>query len=318
MLHACFLSMLVLAGHAVAQVREQALDLVTPGGTIAGTLASPPGPAKVPVVLIIAGSGPTDRDGNSAMLPGHNDSLKMLAAALAEAGFASLRYDKRGIAASRAAAPDESALRFDTYVDDAAAWIGKLKADARFTAVTVLGHSEGALIGMLAARRGGAAGYISVAGIAQGAGAVLRRQMAGKLPPDLAAANERILQALERGETAAEVPPALASLYRPSVQPYMVSWMRYVPSREIAALRMPVLIVQGTTDIQVDVGQAEALKAAKPDATLAIVPGMNHVLKAVPADPQRQMASYGDPALPLAPQLAGTIVGFLRGVPPQH
>jgi alpha-beta hydrolase superfamily lysophospholipase len=263
-------------------------------------------------VLIVAGSGPTDRDGNSAMLPGRNDSLKMLADALAQAGIASLRYDKRGIGASKAAMPDEAQLRFDTYVEDAAAWIAKLQADPRFTSVAVIGHSEGALIGMLAAERAGAAAYVSLAGVAESPGAVLRKQLAGKLPPPLAADNERILASLEQGKPVAEVPPALMALYRPSVQPYMLSWMKYVPTARIAALHMPVLIVQGTTDIQVGVEQAQALKAARPDAQLALIPGMNHVLKAVAADAPNPVASYGDPALPLHPQLAPVIVGFLR------
>jgi pimeloyl-ACP methyl ester carboxylesterase len=278
---------------------DQPLALETASGTVAGTLRLPAGADKPPVVLIIAGSGPTDRDGNNPAFPAPNNSLKMLAEALAQAGFASVRYDKRGIGASSSAAPDESQLRFDTYVDDAAAWIARLKADPRFSSVAVVGHSEGALIGMLA-------------GVAEGPGAVLRKQLAGKLPPPLAADNERILASLEQGRTVAEVPPALAALYRPSVQPYLISWMRYVPSTRIAALRMPVLIVQGTADIQVDAGQAQALKAARPDAVLALIPGMNHILKDVPADPQRQLASYGDPSLPLHPQLAPAIAGFLR------
>ena len=111
------------------------------------------------------------------------------------------------------------------------------------------------------------------------------------------------------------MPPALAALYRPSVQPYLISWMKYVPAERIVALRVPVLVVQGTTDIQVGVDEAQALAKAKPDAALAIIPGMNHVLKEVPDDPQRQMASYGDPSLPLHPKLAPAIVAFLRGVP---
>lgn len=295
-----------------APAGEQPISLDAGGGTLAGTLHLPAGEGKAPVVLIIAGSGPTDRDGNNPAFPGPNNSLKLLAEALGRAGFASVRYDKRGIGASRAGAPDESALRFDTYVEDATAWIAKLKADPRFGPVAVIGHSEGALIGMLAAERAGAAAYVSLAGVAEGPGAILRKQLAGKLPPALAADNERILASLEQGKPAAEVPPALAALYRPSIQPYLISWMAYVPSRRIAALRMPVLIVQGTTDIQVGVEQAEALKAARPDAGLAVIPGMNHVLKEVPADPQRQMASYGDPALPLHPQLAGALTGFLR------
>jgi alpha-beta hydrolase superfamily lysophospholipase len=304
---------LATAAHAMAAPGgEQTIVLDTTGGTIAGTLRLPAGPDKVPAVLIVAGSGPTDRDGNSAMLPGRNDSLRMLAETLAQAGFASVRYDKRGIGASRAAAPDESALRFDTYVDDAAAWIARLKADPRFSAVAVIGHSEGALIGMLAAERAGAAAYVSLAGVADGPGAVLRKQFAGKLPPPLAADNERILASLEQGRLAAEVPPALMALYRPAIQPYMISWMKYLPAAHIAALRMPVLIVQGTTDIQVDAGQAQALKAARPAAELVLIDGMNHVLKEVPANAANPLASYPDPSLPLHPQLMPAIAGFLK------
>lgn len=314
-------ALLMLAAAAAAQAMaapagEQSMTLETASGAVHGSLRLPAGEGKTPVVLIVAGSGPTDRDGNSAMLPGRNDSLRMLADALAQAGFASLRYDKRGIGASKAAMVDEAQLRFDTYVEDAAAWIAKLKADPRFTSVAVIGHSEGALIGMLAAERAGAAAYVSLAGVAESPGAVLRKQLAGKLPPPLAADNERILASLEQGKPVAEVPPALMALYRPSVQPYMLSWMQYVPAARIAALRMPVLIVQGTTDIQVGVEQAQALKAARPDAQLALIPGMNHVLKEVPLEQQRQVASYGDPSLPLHPQLTLVIVGFLKTVSP--
>ena len=165
---------------------------------------------------------------------------------------------------------------------------------------------------MLAAERAGASAYVSLAGVAEGPGAVLRKQFAGKLPPPLAADNERILASLEQGKLVAEVPPALASLYRPSVQPYMISWMKYVPARHIAALRMPVLVVQGTTDIQVGVEQAQALKAARPDAELVLIAGMNHVLKAVPADVPNPVASYGDPSLPLHPQLMPAVINFLK------
>jgi fermentation-respiration switch protein FrsA (DUF1100 family) len=298
---------LLLAAHvaSAAPAQDQPIKLETATGAIEGSLRLPAASGKVPAALIIAGSGPTDRDGNNPAFPGPNNSLRMLAETLAQAGFASVRYDKRGIAASRGAAGDESQMRFDTYVDDAAAWIAKLKADPRFTSV---------VIGMLAAQREGAAAFVSLAGAGEGPGAILRKQLAGKLPPPLAADNERILAALEQGRTVADVPPALATLYRPSVQPYIISWMRYAPAERIAALRMPVLIVQGTTDIQVDVGQARALKAAKPDAVLALIPGMNHVLKQVPDDQQRQLASYGDPALPLDSELRRAVTDFLRSV----
>lgn len=302
----------VLAISTAASAAERSIDLGSGTGMLAGTLALPSAGVRPPVVLIIAGSGPTDRDGNSALLPGHNDSLKMLAAALADAGYASVRYDKRGVGASRTAITSESALRFDTFIDDAAAWVARLKADPRFGPVIVLGHSEGALIGMLATQRGGVAAYVSVAGIADGFGVVLRQQLTGKLPPDLASASDRILTALDHGQTTADVPAPLLSFYRPSVQPYLISLMKYAPATQLSALHVPTLIVQGTTDIQVGVDQARALKAAKPDATLALISGMNHVLKEVDADPARQQAAYSDPSLPLHAQLAPTIAAFLK------
>lgn len=300
---------------AAVQAAEQPIVLDTPSGQIAGTLELPEAGGKHRVVLIIAGSGPTDRDGNNPMLPGRNDSLKQLAAALSEAGIASVRYDKRGIAASRPAGPEESALRFETYVDDAAAWINKLKADPRFATPAIIGHSEGSLIGMLAAQQAGASAFVSIAGIADPAAVVIRKQLDGKLPPELAKENERILSSLESGATVDNVPPALAIDYRPSVQPYLISWFKYVPTKQIAALNMPVLVVQGNTDMQVEVGQANALHAARSGAQLAIIPGMNHVLKHVRAIPTQQAASYSDPSLPVDPLLVKAVADFLKRAP---
>jgi hypothetical protein len=293
-----------------AAVTEQAVELTTPGGKLAGTLTLPEGTGRVPAALIIAGSGPTDRDGNGP--GGRNDSLRLLAQALGEAGIATVRYDKRGIAASAAAGPRESDLRFDMYVDDAAAWLAQMRRNPRFSRIGVVGHSEGALIGMLAAKAAKADAYVSLAGIAEPAPAILRVQLKGKLPPALSAESERILVALEDGKQVAEVSPALHVLYRPSVQPYLISWFTKNPSTILPTLAGPVLIVQGSTDIQVAVGQAQALQRARPQATLHIVEGMNHVLKSVPADQARQLASYTDVTLPLAPGLAAVIAAFLR------
>ncbi|MES2150530.1 MAG: alpha/beta fold hydrolase [Pseudomonadota bacterium] len=298
---------------AAPGAHEEAITLATPTGSLAGTLMLPTEPRPVPVVLIIAGSGPTDRDGNNRYLAGPNNSLKLLAQALADAGYASVRYDKRGIGASLAAGPAEADLRFDGYVNDAAGWLDQLRADPRFTALVVLGHSEGSLIGMLAAQKSRVNAYVSLAGIAHSASDILRIQLAPKLPAALLAQNEKILVALEHGQLVEEVPPALTALYRPSVQPYLISWFKYLPSKELARLGVPVLIVQGDTDIQVQVSEAEGLKKALPSATLVVVPGMNHVLKMVAADMGQQLASYGDPGLPLSPALGSAIIAFLRG-----
>lgn len=304
------LALLLLSSSALGA--EEVVQLKTTSGAIHGTLLVPEATEPMPVVMIIAGSGPTDRDGNNKMLAGPNDSLKMLAEGLASSGIASMRYDKRGIGESGAAGAAEADLRFDTYVDDASAWITLLGDDPRFSSVVVIGHSEGSLIGMLAARAAGANGFISIAGTARPAADLIRAQLAGKLPEELAAASERTLKELVAGRTVDNPPAALAALYRPSVQPYLISWFRHDPAAEIARLKIPVLVVQGTTDIQVPVDDARALAKAKADAKLAIIEGMNHVLKLVGKDQSDQVASYSRNDLPIAPKLVEAVVESVR------
>jgi len=313
------------AGSAMAQppaspAASSSVQLVTGTGTVFGTMTVPGGAAKVPVALIIAGSGPTDRDGNSPMLPGKNNMYKQLADALAAAGVASLRYDKRGIAESRAAGAVEADLRFDMYVDDAVGWIEQLRKDPRFSRVLVIGHSEGSLIGMLAAKKAHADALVSIAGVARRASDVMRDQLRPQIGSMAALwdGSEAVLTSLEQGTPVSPLPPAiaavpaLASLYRPSVQPYVISWFKYVPSHEIATLSMPVLLIQGTTDIQVSVDEAKGLKAAKPDAELVLIEGMNHVLKIAPADRALNAATYSNPDLPIVPEVAAAIVKLAR------
>ncbi len=277
-----------------------------------GSLMIPSHKNKPPVVLIVAGSGPTDRDGNNASLNGKNDSLKMLAEELSIAGFATVRYDKRGVAASVSAAKSEDELRFQTYADDVEAWVNMLSADPRFSRVAIIGHSEGSTLGMLAAKKTNAAAYVSLAGPAQSASKILRVQLQGKLPPELAQMNETILKSLENGKTVTDVPAPLLALYRPSAQPYLISWFPVVPAEVIAQLKMPVAIFQGDHDIQVSVSEAEALAKAQPKAKLFIVKGMNHILKDVPLDSAKQVASYSNPDLLLNAEFLKELISFLR------
>lgn len=288
------------------------LELTTPSGILHGTLESPDKPDKACVVLILGGSGPTDRDGNSLGLPGKNDSLKMVADDLVQRGLTSLRFDKRGIAASRTAGPKEENLRFDTYVDDAVAWIEFLQGQQGFKKVVILGHSEGALIGLVAAVRKPVAAYISLAGTSRRASVLLREQLATKLTPELITESDILLQQLDQGNPVKKVSNALDPVFRKSVQPYLISWFKYTPTEEISKLTCPVLIVQGTTDIQVPLADAESLHQAKPGSILMKVEGMNHVLKKVAPDPKAQIASYSSPDLPLHPELMGGIAAFIR------
>lgn len=302
--------LLSLSSHAARG--EQEITQTVPAGTLHGTLSLPATEGRVPVVLLHAGSGATDRNGNSAALPGRSDSLRMLADALARAGIASLRYDKRGVGASSLAGAREADLRLDHYIDDATAWLRQLRADPRFTRIVMAGHSEGAQIAAVACQQAPADACILIAGAGSGLDDILRTQLKPHMPAELYAQNERILQALKRGEQVEDVPPALLVFYRPSVQPYLISSLKVDPRAAVAALRMPVLIVQGTTDLQVSVADAQALSAAAPQAKLVIVPGMNHVLKLADGELVRQLPSYSDPQLPLAPALVEALTTFVR------
>lgn len=310
-------AMLSLAWPALAS--EQTLTLARDGATLSATLLMPEGGGKVPAVLIVAGSGPTDRDGN-VRLPGgnmlRNDSLKQLADALAARGVASLRFDKRGVGGSAAPTADESALRFGTFVGDAAAWADQLAAEPRVGQVFLLGHSEGALIATLAARDRSPAGLILIAGAGEPAGRLIRRQLdQSPLPAELRADAERVLRELEAGRTVSDPPPMLAALFRQSVQPYLISWLPIDPAAELRNVRAPVLIVQGLADLQIGEAEARRLAAARPDARLSLIEGMNHVLKPVSADRAANMASYGDPALAISPAVVEAVGAFVLAPP---
>ncbi|WP_083333481.1 alpha/beta hydrolase [Pseudomonas lundensis] len=303
-----------VANAASPSVLLRPIELNTPTGTLYGSLVLPKSDKPVPVVLIIAGSGPTDRNGNNTQ-GGRNDSLKKLVWRLAQNNIASVRFDKRGIAQSQPAAPDERTLNLDQYVTDAVAWGNLLKADPRFADVFVLGHSEGALIASLAAPAMDAAGVISIAGTARPVGQVLREQLQrNNMPPGLLQRSVELIHTLESGRTDDNVPEALQVIFRPSVQPYLISLLRYDPAKAFAALKMPALIIQGTHDIQVDVNDARLLKAAKPDADLALIEGMNHVMRIVPMDMKRQVQSYNDPNQRLSSELGDRIVRFITKV----
>jgi pimeloyl-ACP methyl ester carboxylesterase len=292
---------------------ESEITLKTSTGDISGTLTIPENLRVTPVVLIIAGSGPTDRDCNST-LGIKTNAYKMLSEGLAGSGISSLRFDKRGIGKSKAALTNESDLRFETYINDVISWISLLKTDKRFLKIILLGHSEGSLIGIVAADQIAVSGFISLAGAGKSADKLLQDQLRSKLPPQLINESDKILDSLKAGKTIKNVNPNLMALYRPGVQPYMISWIRYDPAKELAKLKIPVLIIQGTTDLQVSVEDSKLLSASKPDAGLLIIENMNHVLKDSDSDIQRNMATYTNPDLPLKSGLVDGIVKFIKSL----
>ncbi|WP_144966021.1 alpha/beta hydrolase [Pseudomonas sp. DE0010] len=299
---------------ATPTVLHRPIDLDTGQGVLHGSLLLPQQDTPPPVVLIIAGSGPTDRDGNNPA-GGRVDNLKRLALLLANANIASVRYDKRGVAASQPATPDERDLSVERYVADVVAWGHKLKADPRFGSLILIGHSEGALIASLAAEQAGASAVISLAGSGRPLAEVVREQLAERLPPAQLARGSALLDRLEAGQTSLDVPAPLRQVFRPSVQPYLITLFRQDPAAAFARLPMPALIVQGRNDVQVDVADAQKLKDAKPDAHLVLIEGMNHMLRISPKDMSEQRESYQNPQLPLARELGEQIVAFIRQLP---
>ena len=289
---------------------EKIITLRTVTGNLEGTLMLPGQNSSRSVALIIAGSGPTDRDGNNMGM--ENNSLKMLASELSKNGIASLRYDKRGIGKSRDAGVKESDLRFENYFNDAKDWINYLRNEAKFNTIVVIGHSEGSLIGMIASQNPNVSKFISVAGAGQCADKIIREQLKNQ-PPAISIAVNSILDNLAKGKTVDNTPVELNSLFRQSVQSYMISWIKYDPQKEITKLKIPILLLQGTTDIQVSIDDAKRLARAQPKAKLLIVEGMNHILKQAPSDRQLNIATYSDPNLPLKKELSNAILSFIKG-----
>ena len=288
---------------------EMEQSVQTPTGELYGTLTVPILKGTFPVALIIAGSGPTDRNGNNPQMK--NNSLLLLAHELAAQGIASIRYDKRGIGASKDALISEENLRFENYAEDAKAWAAQLKADSRFRKLIIIGHSEGSLLGMLACEQADA--FVSLAGAGRPIDVILKEQLATQLSGKkklLRAANDG-LSKLKEGKLVEDAPVELFGLFRPTVQPYMMSWMKYDPAVEISKLKIPVIIIQGTTDLQVKEEDARLLFMAHPlNSRLIIIEGMNHVLKLSPSDRQKNIETYSNPELPLAPELL-RIIGTL-------
>jgi pimeloyl-ACP methyl ester carboxylesterase len=297
---------------ALAQ-REEFLQDSTEECVLKGTLLWPMQPADR-VVLIIAGSGPTDRDGNNPRLK--SNYQKWLAEGLAAQGVATLRYDKRGVGKSTMRNGDETAVQFSDFVTDAVRWIRRLKSDARFKKVIVLGHSEGALVGMLAVQQEPCSGFVSAAGLGRPLQLVLKEQLAANPynPPALVAEANATIDSLQAGYRVKKVSPLLQSLFRPSVQPFLISFMKLNPATEFARISIPVQILQGATDLQVTVADAELLRQARPDAQWALVEEMNHVFRQASADRMANLSTYMQADVPVMPAAVTAIVQFVNSI----
>ena len=308
--------MLTLAATLLLSPVSTPVELASSPAPLHGSLLTPESHTRAAAV-ILPGSGPTDRDGNSAQFGIRAGTYRLLAEGLAQRGVASIRIDKRGIGESAAAGPAEADLRFSAYADDARAWAAEAAAKTGQPCAWLIGHSEGALVALaaVAPNRSGegddkVCGLVLLSGAGRPAGVVLREQLAA-LPEPLKTRAYDALAELEAGRTVADPPAELAALFRPSVQRYLISWLALDPAKLAAAYDGPIFVGQGATDIQVTVVDAQAIKAAQPRATLVVWDGVNHVLKTAPADRAANVATYMDPALPLAPGVVEAVADFV-------
>ncbi len=273
-----------------------------------GSLVRPQGPVAPAAVLMISGSGPSDRNDDTLSAGQRSRTNWFLAQALAERGVVSLRYDKRGVGESAAAG---DATSIGQTVEEAAAWVRFLARRPGVRCVVVLGHSEGALIGALVEHKVRLCGLIEVSGASKTLGDLIEAQdaLAGR-SPELSAKIHEIIQALRSGRPVPEVPPGYEGVFGPKAEGYTRSEISIDPVAELAKVKVPVLVLQGDNDVQEGVDDAKRLAAAA-GVEPVIVPGANHVLKLAPKDVRGNFMTYADPDLPLAPGVAEAIGGFV-------
>jgi pimeloyl-ACP methyl ester carboxylesterase len=278
---------------------------------VEGTLLSPNSKTST-LAIIIPGSGPTDRDGNQNFMK--NNSLKFLAQDLSNKGIATFRYDKRALTMLKkgANAKEIKKVRFDDFVTDAQKVVSYFNRRKHYNKIYIIGHSQGSLVGMLAATEN-VDGFISISGPGKPIDQIILEQIGAMGANDLVESAKKTFDIMKTGKVDKNFNPGLANIFNLEVQPFIMNWISYSPTEELAKLNIPILIINGTNDIQVSTGEAELLKKAKEDAKLVLIENMNHVLKTVASkDPQENTKSYNMPLLKNTPELIENIIAFIK------
>jgi len=301
--------MLLFVQLTFAQMNPFTENLVSVNKLIDGTLTIPENIENPPLVILIQGSGPTDRDGNQMMMK--NDASKKIAHQLAENGIASYRFDKRIFKMNKFNIK-EADLRFEDFVTDVNSILEYFKADKNFDKIILAGHSEGSLIGMLAAQQGADA-FISLAGPGRSIDKIVVEQLA-KQSEELSENARQAFDEMGKTGSTSNYSPYLESIFRPSVQPYIHSWMKYDPALEIAKLEVPILIINGSFDLQVDSTDAEILNAAAPNSKLVILKNMNHIFREIKGENLENTKAYNEPNRPLHPELIPVLTDFIKSI----
>ena len=274
---------------------------------IDGTLLIPNDIEKPNLVIIVADFGPTDRNGNQNLQK--NNALKKLAEGLSSKGLAAYRYDKRIVKQIRKGNVDMS-IRFDDFIADAISTINYFKNSDAFNKIYIVGHGQGSLVGMIAAKQG-ADGFISIAGSGKSIDEVILEQIANTAPMFTEDA-KRVFSIMKKGKVTSDFPQALTSIFDLEVQPFMTSWMAYNPQEEISGLEIPILIANGTKDLQVSEDEASFLHSANSNSTLKIIEKMNHILVPIDGDTLENSKSYNESQRKISEELIKVIVSFIN------
>jgi uncharacterized protein len=272
---------------------------------IDGTLLIPESTEDPPLVILIAGSGPTDRDGNQSFMK--NNMLKKVAEALTNDGVATYRYDKRIVKQLKTRTFDKN-IRFDDFVNDAKSVVSYFKPS--YSSIIIAGHSQGSLVGLLACETE-VDGFISLAGAGNPIDKIILEQIS-KTAPFFVEDTKRVFEILKSGETTTDYPPALASIFNLETQPFMSNWMQYNPQEHIEKLEIPTLIINGTKDLQMTTSEAQLLKERKPDAELVIIENMNHLLFEINGDDLENSKSYNEMHHPVMLEAITVILNFMK------
>jgi len=291
----------------IAQEKTFIAEEVAVNNLIDGTLLTPKDNSKSVLAIIIAGSGPTNRDGNQNFLK--NNSLKKLAEGLTNQGISTFRYDKRIVKQIRKGKVDKD-IMFDDFVTDAISVIDYFKEKNIYSKIYFIGHSQGSLVGMLAAKDK-ADGFISLAGAGKSIDLVIQEQIE-KTAPMFTEDTKKTFAVLKENKTTTDYPPALASIFDISLQPFMSNWIQYDPSEKIKELQIPILIINGTKDLQVTTTEATLLKEANPNAQIKIIENMNHILFTIEGDSLENSKSYNEITRKINPEVIESIVAFIK------
>lgn len=293
---------------AQSEIKAEELQLKNDSVVLPGTLTYLKNNEKQSLVIYVHGSGNVDRNGNQAGAINAN-YIKQLAEALNKNGIAFYRYDKRTATQANMKFLMQGVV-FTDFVEDAKIAIEHFKNDDRFSSITLIGHSQGSLVAMLAISEA-VDKYISIAGPASTIDKTITAQLRKQNGDSIAGIAASHFEELRETGKIKKVNPMLFQLFNPQNLGFFKSWMMYSPEEEIAKLDLPILIIGGEKDIQVPVEEAKALHQASSNSALVLLPSMNHVLKSITKN-EDNLKSYGSPDFPIAEQLVTEISNFVK------